>query len=365
LKLQKLHYENFRNHHALTFEPSEGINLIYGLNGSGKTSVLEGIHYCALTKGFVNSADSECLMFDHDFFLLEGTFLSVQEHSTSVKVAYTKEKEKSVTVNNVDIKPFSQHIGRLPCITFTPSELIIVTGSPSERRRFLDTAISQTNRRYLEDLLAYRKVLQQRNALLLQLRDRQMLHHEMLPLWTEMLARLAASIVFIRLEFLTAFSQPFHEVAQHFSRAEYPSIFYRSAFGKMSDTFTLDTLYDIFIMKYEEVQRVEILRAQTMVGPHRDDLIFLLNDKEIKKYASQGQLRTFLITLKLAEHRFFSELLGESPLCLLDDIFSELDINRVKDIFTLLESCGQSIITSTEERPAKNVSSFAIEMLKN
>ena len=364
MELQTIHYENFRNHQSLIFEPNEGINLIYGVNGSGKTSVLEGIHYCALTKGFVNSADSECLMFNSDFFFLEGHFLSSEKISTSVKVGYTKEKEKGVTVNNLDIKPFSQHIGRLPCITFSPSELIIVTGPPSERRRFLDTAISQTNHRYLEDLLAYRKVLQQRNALLLQLRDRQVFSDDMLSLWTEMLARLAASIISIRLAFLSAFSQPFYEVSQHFSRCEYPSIVYRSSIGKITDTITPDALYDIFIRKFKEVQHTELMRAQTMIGPHRDDLTFLLNDKEIKKYASQGQLRTFLITLKLAEHRFFSELLGESPLCLLDDIFSELDSIRVKNIFTLLESCGQSIITSTEVRSAQHISLFAIESLK-
>ncbi len=364
MKLQRAYYQNFRNHSFLTFKPVDGINLVYGRNGSGKTSLLEGIHYCALTRGFVSANDSECLSFLKDFFLLESSFLSDTESLITVKLTYTKEKEKQIIVNNSEIKPFSRHIGSIPCITFSPPEIVIVNGAPGERRRFIDTAISQTNRRYLDDLLAYRRVLNQRNALLLQLHDNQTVHKEMLPLWNETLARLAASIVKTRVQFITSFFERFKEIYGQLSVDEDPLIIYRSSLGKICTHTSVEDLYSLFIRKYEESERIEIFRAQTLAGPHRDDLIFFLNDKEIKKFASQGQLRTFLIALKLAQYRFFYDTLGEKPLCLLDDIFSELDSSRIADIFAILETCGQTIITSTEIKNKSNVTPICIEFLK-
>jgi DNA replication and repair protein RecF len=363
LRLQRIHYENFRNHRLLTFEPSEGITLLYGANASGKTSILEGIHYCALTRGFISATDSECLSFLTDYFILDSCFLDEQENQTSIRIVYKKEREKQLVVNNSEIKPFSRHIGRVPCITFSPSELIIVHGAPAERRRFIDNAISQTDRRYLDDLLAYRRVLQQRNALLGQLYAKVNDQKEMLSLWTENISRLAASIVYARLQFLGAFYSLFHEVYRTLSNKEDPSITYRSSIGKISNATPVDELYTRFVARYEATERDEILRGQTMTGPHRDDLLFFLNEKEIKKYASQGQLRTFLIALKLSQHRLYYETIGIKPICLLDDIFSELDATRVTDIFSMLETCGQTIITSAEIKVQQHVTSISIESL--
>ncbi|MFZ4524022.1 MAG: DNA replication/repair protein RecF [Chlorobium sp.] len=364
MRLQCLQYKNFRNHKVLTFKPNDGITVIYGSNGSGKTSLLEGVHYCALTKGFVGATDSECLSFNSDFFLLDGSFQSDQESPVTVKVLYKKEKEKQIIVNNSDVKPFSNHIGRIPCVTFSPSEMVIVNGSPAERRRFIDNAISQTNRKYLDDLLAYRRVLMQRNALLVQLSEKKSVHQDMLSVWTEQLSRHAASIVSSRAQFLTPFFKRFSELYSHFSIDEEPGILYRCSLGNIGKESSYDLLYSMFLEKYQQTERQEIFRAQTLTGPHRDDLLFLLNDKEIKKYASQGQLRTFLIGLKLTQHQYFFELLGEKPICLLDDIFSELDASRIADIFTLLETFGQTIITSTEIKGGSNVTALSLESIR-
>ncbi|NHQ59616.1 DNA replication and repair protein RecF [Chlorobium sp. BLA1] len=363
--LEHIQYENFRNHRSSVFEPSEGINLIYGHNGSGKTSILEGIHYCALTKGFVGAADSDCLLFTTDYFLLESTFKDCSGYGVTVKISYTKEKEKLVAVNNSEIKPFSSHIGRVPCITFSPPEMIIVNGAPAERRRFIDNAISQTDRRYLDDLIAYRRVLQQRNALLAQLAEKKFPQEGMLALWTENLSRLAASIVHARLSFIHEFFSHFRELYLQLSLHEEPSLLYRSSLGTLSADSSVDELYRRFTQKYHETESYEMMRAQTMSGPHRDELLFFINGKEIRKYASQGQLRTFLIALKLAQHRFFYEKTAEKPICLLDDIFSELDASRIADIFTILEDCGQTIITSTEKKDQKNITAFSVESLKD
>ena len=364
MRLHSLHYKNFRNHRCLTFHPSDGVTVIYGKNGSGKTSLLEGVHYCALTKGLVGATDSDCLSFSAECFWLEGSFLSDLEAPTMVKISYTREKEKQIIVNNSEIKPFSRHIGRIPCITFSPAEMVIVNGSPAERRRFIDNAISQINRKYLDDLLAYRRVLMQRNAMLAQLSEKKSARKDMLSPWTEQISKLAASIVYERVQFIAVFVQRFIELYGQFSANEYPGITYRCTLGNNSTECSSDFLYSLFLEKYEKTEKLEILRAQTLTGPHRDDLLFLLNDREIKKYASQGQLRSFLISLKLTQHKYFFELLGEKPICLLDDIFSELDATRIADIITILEKFGQTIITSTEKKIQSNITAIDIEILR-
>ncbi len=365
MKLERINYRNFRNHQVLTFQPGDGITLIHGPNGSGKTSILEGIHYCALTKSQVSATDGECLRFTSDYFVLNGSFCSETDVSTTVKVVYKKEKEKQVIVDNCEIKPFSRHIGRIPCITFSPSEIVIVNGAPAERRRFIDTLISQTDRKYLDDLLAYRRVLHQRNALLAQLYSGINVHKDMLLLWTENISKLAASIVSARMRFLAPFFYHFHALYGQLSSGENPSILYRCSLGTISQDTPPEVLYTLFLAKYEETRKQEILRGQTLTGPHRDDLLFFLQDKEVKKYASRGQLRTFLISLKLAQYRFYQDTLGEKPLCLFDDIFSELDASRTADIFSILEKCGQTIITSAENKGGSTITTISMESLKH
>ncbi len=363
MRLRRITYENFRNHRSLTFEPSEGINLLYGPNGSGKTSILEGIHFCALTKGFVSATDIESLLFSSDFFLLNGSFIDEQNGLITVKISYTKEKEKQITVNNSDIKPFSRHISRIPCITFSPQEIFVVNGAPAERRRFIDSAICQSDLRYLNDLIDYRRVLNQRNALLSQMSAMNTFHDDMLSLWTENLSRLAASIVHVRLKFIAVFFNHFNTLYTGLSVNEIPGIIYRSTLGKISEETPVEMLYSLFLQKFEQTKTQEIMRAQTMTGPHRDDFVFLLNEREIKKYASQGQMRTFLICLKLAQYQYFLEILGEKPICLLDDMFSELDRSRCFDVFSILENCGQTIITSAEKRSHRNINLISMSSL--
>ncbi len=365
MRLENITYENFRNHRFLTFEPNDGINIIYGPNGSGKTSILDGIHYCALTKGFVSAVDSDCLAFSSDYFLLNSSFLAESESVTNVKVCYKKDKEKQLIVNNSDLKPFSRHIGRIPCITFSPPEISIVNGAPAERRRFLDSAICQSNILYLDNLIAYRRVLHQRNALLSQLNEKHTLDPAMLWVWTEKISRLAALIVFERIEFTARLVEFFRVNYTQLSNDENPDISYRSSLGVIDKDISIEELYARFCTRYEQIKNQEIFRAQTLIGPHRDDLNFLINEKEIKKYASQGQLRTFLISLKLSQYRFLLEKNGEKPICLLDDIFSELDASRIAQICCILETCGQTIITSVEKKSENNVTLFSVESLKN
>jgi DNA replication and repair protein RecF len=362
LILKNISYENFRNHRSLTFEPENGVNLIYGPNGSGKTSILEGIHYCALTKGFVSTNDQQCLTFEAEYFLVNGHFISENDRQLTVKISY--KKEKKIAVNHSEVKPFSQHIGTIPCITFSPPEISIVNGSPMERRRFIDNSICQTDRKYLDDLLTYRRVLSQRNTLLAQIKEHSEDQDNTLSIWSEQLSRIAAAIITKRVRFTKEILQGIYGIYKKLSVREEPSLLYRCSVGTIRKEDTEEILYHRLRQKYKETEKTDIFRAQTTIGPHRDDMLINLNEKEIGKYASQGQMRTCLIGLKLAQHRYFNEKLGEKPICLLDDIFSELDTKRTEDILALIETYGQSIITSAEKKTYGGINAISIENLK-
>jgi len=359
LKLEQIQFADFRNHGSLTFGPSGGINLIYGPNGSGKTSILEGVHYCALTKGFASAYDIECLKEGKPFFLLKGRFRGESGSETEVKVSYSRHSGKQLTVNTRNLASFSSHIGAIPCITFSPSDLSIISGSPSERRRFLDNAICQTDRRYLDALLDYRRILQQRNALLFQIREGRS-GMDMLDILTEQMAEHAAVIASARMRFIREILPLAESHLVAVSAGETPHIVYRCSFLAHEAAEAPDQLSRLFKERIREKRAEEIARAQTAIGPHRDEVLFFLNEKEVKKYASQGQKRSFLITLKLALHGYFLEKLDERPICLFDDLFSELDRHRVDALLVLLAGFGQTIITTTEKKEASAVSAVNI-----
>lgn len=362
MRLKEIKLVNFRKHSELTFAPSDGINLLYGQNGSGKTNILEAVHYCALAKGLNKSLDRDCMKFATDYFLLQSSFVDERDIGIAVKVSYTKTADKKIFVNGEELKKFSGLIGRIPCITFSPVELAVVNGSPQERRRLMDNALSQTNKRYLEDLLQYRRVLRQRNTLLAESVENT-LKSDSFGVWTEKLSQIAGSIISARLTFLDSLSGYFEPLYDELGLGEVPGFAYRTSFGKLGHEMTEDAITSIMMQRFNEIGEQEQYRKQTLLGPHRDDIVFRLNDVEIKKYASQGQLRTFLITMKLALQKFVREVTGERPLFLLDDLFSELDKRRVERVFELLEDAGQSVITATEKQELRGVHCINIEEL--
>jgi DNA replication and repair protein RecF len=362
LKVRQIQFVHFRNHRAFTFEPGDGLNIIYGSNGSGKTTILEGIHYCALTKSFLSIYDSEFVTYGKTFFLINGLFVNVKEKLTSIKVTYSRDTGKQVSVNTRNVPTFSEHVGTVPCITFSPADILIVNGAPAERRRFLDKAISQMDVKYLQALIQYRRLLQQRNALLLLIRDRQA-DQNVLDILTEQLVEKAAIIVYARREFIEGIMPCVISKLRIVSGGENPSLTYRCTFQNDDDVPHKDSMANHLLGHLKARRSEEIARGQTAAGPHRDDILFALDEKEIKKYASQGQKRTFIISLKLALYDYFQEHQKEKPICLLDDLFSELDSKRVSALLSILADFGQTLITSTEKRTASYINSVNIHDL--
>lgn len=359
MKLERISIANFRNHRHLEFEPGPSVTVIHGNNGTGKTSILEAIHYCAMTRGLAGSNDRECLSFGSGHFTIRGQFRSDRDIALGVRVAYVADGEKQFFVNEQELTTFSRHIGAIPCVTFTPQEMSVVSGAPAERRRFLDSAISQFDRRYLSDLIQYRKVLQQRNALLATIGERQWQHDD-IDVWTEQLAVHAAAIVLARRAFLDSFLDRFKAVFSLIPGDMNPEISYHNSYGDLDKNIDNDSVVGHIIDKYRNLRQQEYYRKQTLAGPHRDDLKLLLDDRDIRKYASQGQQRSYLATMKIALRDYLSDALGEVPLTLLDDLFSELDDKVSSGIMDYLEEKGQVIITSTNEKSGDKITAFRV-----
>jgi DNA replication and repair protein RecF len=352
LKLFQLDISNFRSHSEATLRPEAGVNLIYGRNGSGKTNLLEAIHYACLTKSFLATTDSDALRFGTDSFEVTALMRNNASNESTVRVYYSAAEGKHVFINRSPLEQFSRIVGEFPCVSLSPYDIALTQGAPQDRRKFLDLSISQTNKAYLADLLSYKRLLAQRNKLLSEIKFRHSGNSE-LEVWTLSLAKVAASIIFERLRFSAQFSVYLKEAYRRFrSFDETPLLSYSTELLLEPETPSKIWLVEKIVDKFGEIRSEELRRGQTLLGPHRDDLEFLINTVPMKKYASQGQHKTFVICLKLAQHSYIGELLGETPIFLLDDVFSELDPDRTGELVELLKThgFGQTFITTTETK---------------
>mgnify|MGYP006276449863 CR=1 FL=1 len=365
MRLESIRIANFRNHQLLEFGPGPSITVIHGRNGSGKTTILEAVHYCALTRGFSGSSDRECLAFGTGHFTIHAAFVSDRNLRTEVRVAYAPENEKQLFVNELELDSFSRHIGAIPCVTFTPAELAVVSGGPSERRRFIDSAICQHDRKYLADMIQYKRVLQQRNALLVMGIETPS-DMAAFEIWTDQIAAISATIIISRLTFLKRFGELFAQVYSWFPGHLEPEMRYQSSFGNFDKGVATEDLAELFRNRYRNIRQQEIQRRQTLAGPHRDDLILLNDGHETRRFSSQGEQRSYLIAMKMALRSYLSEITGEAPIILFDDLFSELDPVIEDMIIDSLSSYGQVLITSTVAFDRSGIENYPIEkVMKN
>ncbi|NTW49545.1 MAG: DNA replication/repair protein RecF, partial [Chlorobiales bacterium] len=215
MKLFQLDISNFRSHSEATLKPEAGVNLIYGRNGSGKTNLLEAIHYACLTKSFLATTDSDALRFGTDSFEVTALMRNNASNESTVRVYYSAAEGKHVFINRSPLEQFSRIVGEFPCVSLSPYDIALTQGAPQDRRKFLDLSISQTNKAYLADLLSYKRLLAQRNKLLSEIKFRHSGNSE-LEVWTLSLAKVAASIIFERLKFSAQFSVYLKEAYRRF-----------------------------------------------------------------------------------------------------------------------------------------------------
>ncbi len=348
MHLKNLRLQRFRNHIDSTFEFNCRTNVLLGDNGHGKTNVIEAISYLCLTKSFYANGDSLVLNFGGDIFEIEGTVVSDQDQEYNIRVAYAdQQQEKIFTINKHRIEPFSSVIGKFPLVICSPEHSPVTSAGPVERRKFVDFVISQSNNNYFQNLLEYRRILKQRNKILFDGKAFRRDVSTTIAPWNEQLIERGSYITVKRKEFVDEFKSfvqsAYLQVAVD---DEKPTIEYRPA-NNYGDIAKQDYVSEIFRSILLEKNGEEMRTGITLVGPHRDEFVFKINDLDLRKYASQGQHKTFLIALKMGEFYYLKERCHETPIVLLDDIFSELDEKRSGKLLKFVETLNQTFITTT------------------
>ncbi|MFV0366526.1 MAG: DNA replication/repair protein RecF [Mangrovibacterium sp.] len=336
--LEKLSLTNFKNIEDLDVQFSPNLNCFIGNNGAGKTNVMDAIYYLSFCKSFLNSTDGLNINHDADFFLLKGDYQDA-DGVENVHCGLKQGQKKSFKCNKKEYKRLADHIGKIPLIVITPSDNDLITSGSEERRRFIDALISQYDAAYLNALIRYNKVLQQRNKLLKQFFVQRNFSAESLELWDDQLVIYAREIHAKRLEYIKRLKPIFQKYYDLISGGkEEIDLYYKSHLNE-------GELADLLIQSREKDRVLQY----TSVGTHRDDIDFMLGDYPLKKLGSQGQKKTYLVAMKLAQFDFVKKMSKATPILLLDDIFDKLDANRVEQIMTLVvqQHFGQIFITDT------------------
>lgn len=344
--LEWLKLRNFKNFTESDWQFSPKINAFVGSNGVGKTNVLDAVHYMALTKSYLNYSDSQNINFDSDFFSIEGSFKK-DENEDLIFCAVQNSKGKILKRNSKTYERISEHIGQYPLVMISPYDSDLIKDGSDTRRRFVDNIISQSNKDYLQNLMRYNRVLVQRNSLLKYFAQNHTFDAVSLEIYDEELHTAGTEIHrersnFIH-EFLPIFQRYYHFISQGNEKV---NIIYQS---QLNDASFQNLLKD-------NINKDRAAQYSTQ-GIHKDDLSFEILHYPIKKFGSQGQQKSYLIALKLAQLELMKQTLGVTPLLLLDDIFDKLDETRVEQLIKLVneERFGQIFITDTHPERTENV----------
>ena len=342
--LKQIDLQNFRLHKNTSLEFSDKLNLIIGGNGQGKTSILEAIYYLCTTKNLNLAAENDVVTFGENCFDARGKFSDLADSTTRIYFDAVKNK-KSFFVDDKQIFSSASVIGKFPIVSLIQADHAVTLGAPSNRRRFVDSVISQASHAYLEMILDYGKTLRQRSSLLAQIKEsRNRNLYDQLDAWTDSLITSGSEIIKHRMQFVNEFNLYLHEAYNNIiENKEEPLINYTPL-----HEVTEDNIAEKFREEINAAREDELRRAVNLVGPHRDDFIFSINDLELKRFGSQGQHKTFQIALRFAQFFFIKEKLGKTPLFLMDDVFGELDTYRAGRISEYLSKIGQAFITLTD-----------------
>lgn len=328
MKISQLTVDHFRNHAHTTLHLSEGVNVLVGQNGHGKTNLLEAIYLACVGRGWRAGRDNEMIQFGQERTLVQVT---AQKKFGSVDIAIQlgQGMKKSIAINRVPIAKVAELMGQINCIFFSPDELKLVKEAPADRRRFLNIDISQIDKSYFYALARYNKILLQRNAYL-----KNNSEPRELAIWDDQLIQQGQIIIAKRQAFIEKLTP--YVIAKH------------QALTNQQETIsiTYETCND-FKQELTAARERDLRLRTTTVGPHRDDLAIMINGQDVRMYGSQGQQRTVALSIKLAELDLFTDLTGERPILLLDDVFSELDSSRQSRLLTAIQDT-QAIITATD-----------------
>ncbi|MCX6257338.1 MAG: DNA replication/repair protein RecF [Bacteroidia bacterium] len=338
MHLRNLSLINFKNYRNIQLEFSPKINCFVGYNGVGKTNLLDAIYYLSFCKSYFDPVDSHNIHHEENFFLIQGGF-DRDGATENIYCGIRRNQHKQFRRNKVEYDKLSDHIGFIPLVMISPADIALISEGSEERRKFINNVISQYDKKYLEDLIRYNRALQQRNILLKQMTSTGNNDKDAIDLWNEQLVMFGEPIKEKRMRFSERFLPVFRDFYQLISSGlEDVQINYNSQL--VGNDFR--TLLDNSLSR-------DLALQYTSQGIHKDDLDFRIKGHPIKLTGSQGQQKTFLVALKLAQFNFISEVNGFKPILLLDDIFDKLDRSRVKQIVKLVaeNNFGQIFITDT------------------
>lgn len=344
MELESLTLKNYRNYGDLTLEFSDGVNVFLGENAQGKTNLLESIYVLALARSHRTSSDKDLIQWSEKEATISGRVKRAIS-DTPLSLNFSN-KGKKARVNHLEQSKLSQYIGQLNVILFAPEDLELVKGAPSVRRRFIDMEFGQMNPLYLYNTTQYKRILKERNAYLKRLQLKQTTDTVLLDVLSEQLVNVGAQILLARESFLKKLeqaAQPIH--AEISDQRETLHLVYNSSvnFEEKDDLAGVTAAFEAALLK----QRArEIMMGSTLLGPHRDDLQFIVNDNDVAVFGSQGQQRTTALAVKLAEIDLMQQETGEYPVLLLDDVLSELDANRQTHLLLAIQDKVQTFITA-------------------
>jgi DNA replication and repair protein RecF len=343
--LKSLSLINYKNFDSISFEFNEKINCIVGNNGIGKTNILDAIYHLSFGKSYFNPVATQNIKHNEDFFVINGDYFK-ESNKEKISVSLKRGQKKVIKKNNKAYEKFSEHIGFLPLVIISPADRDLITEGSDTRRKFIDSVISQSDKYYLDDLIKYNKVLTQRNSLLKYFSLNNTYNTDTIEIYNNQLAEFGTRIFKKRDDFLNEFIPIFKSRYKVISNNnEVVDLVYKS------DLFD-DNLNSLLMSNINKDKALQY----TSVGIHKDDLIFNIEAHPIKKFGSQGQQKSFLIALKLAQFDFIKKQSGVNPILLLDDIFDKLDEHRVAQIIKLVddENFGQLFISDTHAERTEN-----------
>ncbi len=364
MKIEKIRLRNFRNYEELELRPHSEVNLLFGQNGSGKTNLLEAIHYCALGKSHRVNHDKNTIMMNEEFGACGIELIRKNVRcDIAVKLIPGDNVKKSIFIDQKKIIRLSDMIGRLQCVIFSPEDLELIREGPSVRRRYIDMLLSQINIGYFVALQQYRKALEQRNSLLKDIRMTGKSQVEWLQDFEASMCPAAKVIIEERRKIISILN-------------EYTKEVYSSISGRENEILTLD--YQSVLKDAEDIEgmfaelllksrKEDIQYGMTGQGPHRDDIGIRLNGKNMKMFASQGQIRTAALSLKLAQLSLYRDVTGDTPVLLLDDVMSELDMNRRTRLLKEIQGV-QTFVTCTDRsdlEECENKRSYSVRLDEN
>jgi len=342
--VKELTLRQYRNYEQMKLEFHPGIHLFIGDNAQGKTNILESLYVLALVKSHRTSKDKELISWNHDFATIHGV-VDKKYGSIPLELQITN-KGKKAKANFIEQRRLSDYIGLLNVVMFAPEDLELVKGSPQVRRRFIDMEIGQVSSTYLYYLSHYHKLLVQRNALLKDWAKR-VENRPMVDIFTQQLIEAAAKVLVKRSTFidqLEKWAAPIHERISNGREQLKLQYIYSTPLEK---SYKEQEIIEALTDKFNKIREQEESRGSTLIGPHRDDLQLIVNDKNVQQFGSQGQQRTTALSLKLAEIELIHAEIGEYPILLLDDVLSELDNHRRSHLIKAIQNRVQTFVTNT------------------